>query len=134
MSACLIDTSVAGLMLNDRPALVPYQYHLVGAQIHVSFQTVAEMRFGALLKNWGADKITNLEAFLASVLVVGYSDPLGHCWAHIMRESRTLGRRLEAADAWIAATALLLNAPLLTHDKDFSADACPSITVVRYSR
>ena len=30
--------------------------------------------------------------------------------------ARKAGRRLETADAWIAATALLYDAPLLTHN------------------
>jgi tRNA(fMet)-specific endonuclease VapC len=34
-----------------------------------------------------------------------------------MVAARRNGRRIETADAWIAATALLYNAPLLTHNK-----------------
>jgi predicted nucleic acid-binding protein len=34
-----------------------------------------------------------------------------------MVAARRNGRRIETADAWIAATALLLDAPLLTHNK-----------------
>jgi predicted nucleic acid-binding protein len=34
-----------------------------------------------------------------------------------MVAARQNGRRIETADAWIGATALLYNAPLLTHNK-----------------
>ena len=51
----------------------------------------------------------------------------------MMHEARKAGRRLEAGDCWIAATALLLDAPLLTHDKDFDTKACPSLAVIRYT-
>jgi predicted nucleic acid-binding protein len=34
-----------------------------------------------------------------------------------MVAARRNGRRIETADAWIAATALLYDAPLLTHNK-----------------
>jgi predicted nucleic acid-binding protein len=34
-----------------------------------------------------------------------------------MVTARKSGRRMETADAWIAATALLHDAPLLTHNK-----------------
>ncbi len=36
-----------------------------------------------------------------------------------MTTARRKGRRMEAGDAWIAATAVLYAAPLLTHDADF---------------
>ena len=49
-----------------------------------------------------------------------------------MQDARRTGRRLEAGDAWIAATAKMLDAPLLTHDKDFSPVACPAITIYCY--
>jgi predicted nucleic acid-binding protein len=38
-------------------------------------------------------------------------------WAEVMVTARQSGLRIETADAWIAATALLCNAPLLTHNK-----------------
>jgi predicted nucleic acid-binding protein len=33
------------------------------------------------------------------------------------RAAQAAGRRIECADAWIAATALLYNAPLVTHNR-----------------
>jgi predicted nucleic acid-binding protein len=32
--------------------------------------------------------------------------------------AQAAGRRIECADAWIAATALLYDAPLVTHNRD----------------
>ena len=133
MNLCVADTNVARLMLDSRPELIPYQPHLVGAQIYISFQTVAEMRYGARKGGWGAKRRQRLETFLASLKVVGYSDALGHRWAEVMHDAQKAGRRLESGDGWIAATASLLNAPLLTHDKDFDAQACPSIAIIRYT-
>ena len=37
-------------------------------------------------------------------------------WAEVMVVARSLGRRIELADAWIAATALLYGAPLVTNN------------------
>ena len=47
-----------------------------------------------------------------------------------MAHARVVGRRLEADDAWVAATASLLNLPLLTHDKDFRDLGYPGLTVI----
>ena len=40
--------------------------------------------------------------------------------ARLRSECEARGRRLETADAWIAATAVMLNCPLASHDRDFS--------------
>ena len=133
MNVCVIDTTVASLMLQNRPELSLYASHLAGMSITISFQTVAEMRYGALRNDWGERRIGELAAFFRSLTIVESSSGLTDCWATIMHEARQAGRRLEAGDAWIAATALLLNVPLLTHDKDFAVDACPSIIVHRYA-
>ena len=37
-------------------------------------------------------------------------------WAEVMVVARSVGRRIEVADAWIAATALLYDAPLFTNN------------------
>jgi predicted nucleic acid-binding protein len=105
---------------------------LENASLVLSFQTIAEMRFGALKANWGEPRRSRLEEFFASFYILEYTDQLATCWAEIMHEARRVGRRLEAGDAWIAATARYLDAPLLTDDKDFSVEACPSITVYRF--
>ena len=133
MNPCVLDTSVASLMYDASSLYASYDGHVQNAVVYVGFQTVAEMRYGALKKSWGAARRHNLEAFLASMSVVGCSDKLAHSRAQIMYVAQRAGRRLESGDACIAATALLLNVPLLTHDNDFDAQACPSITIVRYT-
>ena len=126
----VLDTTVASLLLNRNPLLSLYQPYLEDASLCISFQTVAEMRLGALLAKWGESRKQDLELFLSAFNLIVYSDELCDCWAIVMNEARQVGRRREAGDAWIAATAKLLDAPLITHDRDFSLAACPSITIV----
>lgn len=132
MNGYVADTSVASLILRNSPELSAYQPYIQGANIYLSFQTIAEIRYGALLKNWGRRRRQELEAFLGSYTILGYTDELADRWAKVMLEARQAGRRLEAGDAWIAATALLLGVPLLTQVKDFDKSACPSILVYSY--
>jgi predicted nucleic acid-binding protein len=128
----LLDTSVASLLYNKKPELASYKVHFPDALLAISFQTIAEMRYGALRANWGTTRREHLEQFFRRFAVVGYQDQLVSCWAEIMNDAAKVGRRLEAGDAWVAATARYLGAPLLAHDKDFAIEACPSITVYRY--
>jgi tRNA(fMet)-specific endonuclease VapC len=49
--------------------------------------------------------------------VVPSSPDLCRKWAEVMVAAQAVGRRIECADAWIAATALLYDAPLVTHNR-----------------
>lgn len=88
------------------------------------------MRLGALTSHWGSPRRGRLEDFLATLQVVGYTDQLGNSWSQVMLEARIAGRRLESGDGWIAATAMLLDAPLITHDRDVAEISIGSISVV----
>jgi tRNA(fMet)-specific endonuclease VapC len=127
----VLDTTVASLLLDRHSLLNAYRPFLEGASLILSFQTVAEMRFGALKAGWGEKRKQQLEQFFGSFYLMPYSDPLGTVWAEIMFEARKNGSRLETGDGWIAATARHLNAPSVTHDQDFSERSCPSVTVYR---
>lgn len=130
---CILDTSVASFLVNKNPLIALYRPHLMGATPVLSFQTAGEMRYGALKANWGQERSQALERFLKDTEIVHSSEALTQIWAEIMQQSRSIGKRLEGSDAWIAATARFLDAPLLTHDKDFSPEACPSVVIVCYA-
>ena len=70
----------------------------------------------ALLSNWQAKRIDGPRVFLGRFVIVPSSRDLVLKWAEVMVAARKAGRRLETADAWIAATAALYNAPLITHN------------------
>ena len=78
--------------------------------------TEAELEQWALLSNWQAKRIEWLRVFLGRFIVVPSSRDLVLKWAEVMVAARRSGRRLETADAWIAATAVLYDAPLITHN------------------
>jgi predicted nucleic acid-binding protein len=86
-------------------------------QWHISFMTEAKLEQWALLANWNSKRTEWLRLFLSRFVIVPSSRDLVLEWAQVMVAARQSGRRIETADAWIAATALLYNAPLLTHNK-----------------
>ena len=79
--------------------------------------TEAELEQWALLANWSEKRVVWLRLFLSRFVVVPSSHDLVLKWAEAMVAARRSGRRIETADAWVAATALLYDAPLLTHNK-----------------
>ena len=98
----------------------PYVNIIRGAELIVSFMTLAEVRQGALHAHWGRHKWDLPEAYLADFSVLNPDNPLSSTWAQIRNESVRKGCPMSAADAWIAATALVLSAPLVTNNaKDY---------------
>jgi predicted nucleic acid-binding protein len=78
--------------------------------------SVAELRRWALERNWGESRRQELEDYLARYLTLHSDDQMCDRWAEAMNSARKRGRPVAAADAWVAATALLLNIPLITHN------------------
>jgi predicted nucleic acid-binding protein len=89
----------------------------------VSFQTVAELRYGALRRGWGEARLRKLDAKVAAVSIVHSGDELIATYARLradcVRNGHALGQREHDADRWIAATALRLGIPLVSHDRVF---------------
>jgi predicted nucleic acid-binding protein len=117
----VIDTDVASFVFKWHPEFGPRYVDLIrGSELVISFMTVAEMRQGALDANWGRRKCDVLEAYLADFSVL-HSDSIScSTWAAVRNESIRKGRPMSSADAWIAAAALILSAPLVTNNpKDY---------------
>ena len=99
----------------------------------LSFQSVAELWHWAESSGWGHRARTELDTFLRRFLIIPSDHELARTWARVMQESRRIGRRLEAGDCWIAATAIQRQIPLLTHDRDFVGLSIPGLDVISYA-
>jgi tRNA(fMet)-specific endonuclease VapC len=135
MSVVLLDTTVASLLHPKKRAdalRTKYEPHMRGATLALSFQTVAELWRWAEKRNWGETSRTGLDAFIRRFLVIPYDYELAKVWARVMDASCRQGRRLEAGDCWIAATAVHRSIPLLVHDGDFLGLEVDGLSVVSY--
>src|SRR6266404_1277251 len=113
----VVDTDVASFVFKWHPEFAPRYVAIVrGAEWVVAFATLAEMRQGALDANWGPRKSEVLEAYLADFSVLHSDSLLCSTWAALRNESMRKERQMSSADAWIAATALVLSAPLVTNN------------------
>jgi predicted nucleic acid-binding protein len=97
----VVDTDVASFVFKWHPEFAPRYVGIIrGSELVVSFMTLAEMRQGAL--------VLHSDSRLCST------------WGAVRNESVRKGRQMSSADAWIAATALVLSAPLVTNNpKDY---------------
>ena len=119
----VIDTDVFNADLSDTTLISVYEPIIVGRPAFLSFQTVAELRYGALRRGWGTARVRKLDAKIATVEVVHAGDELVAVYAQLradgVRLGHALGQRDHDADRWIAATALRLGVPLVSNDRIF---------------
>jgi tRNA(fMet)-specific endonuclease VapC len=97
-----------------------YPFEPTDPSPHLSVVTVGEIFSLAEQLNWGTARIQRAETFVARSLVYPLEYP-GIIGAYIVldNESRKAGRAIGDNDLWIAATARVIGATLLTTDKDF---------------
>ena len=89
-------------------------------ELALSFMSVAELFQWAILRQWGDRRFSQLEQYLSNYLVIPVDQPLCREWAQVRSDRQSTGRPISPQDAWIAATALRYDLPLVTHNsKDF---------------
>ena len=120
MTPVVVDTDVVSFLFKNDSRAQLYLPMMRNRDLLVSFMTEAELEQWIMLAKWGADRVRRFRVFMTRFASVPSSRDLIVRWAEVMVAARANGRRIEAADAWIAATALLYGAALLTHNpKDY---------------
>jgi len=116
MNAVVVDTDVASLVFKGDSRAEKYLSALVAPDLLVSFMTEAELERWILQARWGPERIIRFRTYMKRFVSVSSSRDLIVKWAELMVVARSLGRRIDVADAWVAATALLYDAPLVTNN------------------
>jgi predicted nucleic acid-binding protein len=116
MNAVVVDTDVVSFLFKRDSRAIMYLPHLAGKQRVVSFMTVAELDFWAMKFNWGPGRKAQLAHHLQRFVHYPYDRDLCFAWAEVTHQAHRAGRPIQCADAWVAATALSLGIPLITHN------------------
>ena len=82
--------------------------------------TVAELDRWAAQRDWGPARQVRMAACLDRFVIVVVDRELCRTWARVSDQARRNERPIQTADAWIAATAVLLDIPLVTNNRDHS--------------
>ena len=125
----VLDTSVVSYIFNRDTRADYYIERIRGLPTVISFQTLEEAWHGAYARGWGNRRKGELAAHMNQYLVIWATAELVNTCARLRSEREKAGRRLNTADAWIAATAILLECPLASHDRDFST--IPGLEFIR---
>lgn len=117
MQAVLVDTDVVSFLFKRDTRAALYEPHLNGTLQLISFMTLAELELWAAWRNWGKERRRNLRGYLSRYTLVFPDRDLCQKWAEVSARCRRDGNAIETADAWLAATALVYNVPLVTHNR-----------------
>jgi tRNA(fMet)-specific endonuclease VapC len=130
----LFDTNIMLIYLRNQLAkqVIENAYQPFNPQTDrvVSAVTAGELKAISLKNNWGKSKIQRMENFLSEFIVIDInSEQVLNRYAEIdafsqgrleNKQSNFTARNMGKNDLWIAATASVLDATLLTTDNDFN--------------
>lgn len=120
----VIDTDVFSPdLFPGSPLAERYAPLVAGRPALISFQTAAELRYGAIRRGWGRARLLRLEAKIQRAEVVHSGAELVAVYAQLRADceaaGHALGQKEHTADRWIAATAIRLGVPLVSNDGIF---------------
>jgi len=117
MNQVVVDTDVVSFLFKNHTIASRYFPELAGRVPLISFMTIAELERWAIQHRWNTQRLRWLQTYLRRFTVVPSSPDLCRRWAEVTVAAQAAGRRIECADAWIATTAMLYAAPLVTHNR-----------------
>jgi tRNA(fMet)-specific endonuclease VapC len=118
----VVDTMVISWLFDDRPNPLADRYRvLIGSSaVLLAFHTVMELRYGAMRAGWGDLRRRRLERRIAELTVIQPDDKMISVCANLRvrckQSGHALGDKLHDGDRWIAAAAMRLGVPLVSHD------------------
>ncbi len=113
------DTNVVSYIFSGHELAALYLPEVEAQRTLISFATLEELWFGAYNGNWGDRRKNELARHLEQYEVIWPDAELVDICSRLRSHRKADGREMSTSDAWIAATALRLNCPLVSHDLDF---------------
>ena len=121
MKAAIVDTDVVSMLFKGDTRALAYRVHVTGRLLGISFMTLAELERWSLERGWGATRKLELAKHVTRYTVLPVSRELCVKWAEVAFAAKRRGRPIQTADAWIAASALYYQVPLITNNRsDYS--------------
>ena len=118
MDGVLLDTDVVSYAFREAVEYEPYKRDLYGKTAFISFMTWAELMRGSLSRKWGERRRAELYGFVEEkYVVINSNQDVSRIWGEVVEEAKSKGRVIQTADAWVAATAIAADLPLLSNNR-----------------
>ena len=114
----LLDTNIVSYMLKGDSRTALYAPHLRNQELALAMMTVAELFQWAEVRHWSLSRTQQLEDELNRYTILPVDIHVCRFWASVRATRSQLGLPISPQDAWIAATALRYDAPLVTHNPE----------------
>ncbi len=114
----VVDTDVISFIFKGDTRAILYASHLDGRSQIIAAQTLAELERWSLTHNWGGRRRSALHVYLNNFIFAEADKAICLHWAEVKANAQKQGHPISCADAWIAATALAYDVPLVTHNPD----------------
>ena len=114
----LADTNVVSYLFKKDTRGSVYKPYIEHKLVFIAAQTFAEIELLPLNNKWSRKRHEKLRENLKNYVFIEASREISVRWAEIQAEARKKGKPVSVGDAWIAATALIYNIPLVTHNPD----------------
>jgi predicted nucleic acid-binding protein len=105
----VVDTDVLSMVMWSRGQHLDWEPLIDGHVLTISFVTVAEVRAGALIANFGDARRRELEEHVRQLVVLPASDAVTAMYAQLFARFRGRLKGGGVNDMWIAACALAQN-------------------------
>lgn len=116
MSMVLLDTDVVSYLAKEDTRRLAYAQHLLGHELSIAIMTVAELFQWATVRQWSNRRIAHMEIWLQRYTLLPVDIETCRFWATVRAHRAARGFPISPQDAWIAATALRYDVPLVTHN------------------
>jgi predicted nucleic acid-binding protein len=124
----IADTNVLSYLFHESLLGVQYE-ELIGSQsVGVTGHSIAELRAGAVMAQWGERRLMEQWRFLDQFTHVADTKEMAEVCGALRGVRSRIGQPIDWPDAWAAACALWLNVPLVTHDRDL--EGIPGLRVL----
>lgn len=114
----IADTNVLSYIFRRSSLGLEYEELIGRRHVGVTGCSVAELRRGAALARWGERKLQEQCRFLDQFTHVPDTREMAELCGAIHATRYRIGEPIDWPDAWVAAAALWLDVPLVTHDRD----------------
>ena len=122
MSVLVLGTDVASLSIKGRLSPAMETRIATASLVAVCFATVGELVQWTEMYDWAPKRKAGVNAFLADVVKLPYSERTAHTWGVISAAAKRRGRSIADNDTWIAASCIARGLPPATRNVKHFAD------------
>src|SRR5262245_48323081 len=112
----IADTNVISYIHAESSLGLAYRKLIAHREVGLAGHTIAELRAGPVIGQWGERRLGEYMRFLDQFHHVPCTRGMAELCGALRGVRRRIGQPIDWADAWAAACALWLDLPLVTHD------------------